>query len=281
MEDEDLPSHEEDGLEMRRVKIAVGCVVEDRAWIIDRYLKCIDDLTSFTEMDIEYVFVMGNKGEDKTHHRIIDFMKTRPGAISLIKRDGIKGQISRASGYDYDYLARARNTLMALAFDGLGADKLFSIDSDILVGPEALALLYDHDSDVVAAPVRNSTNEKVFNFLWWDEEEKRFTRKPMILPLPEETFQVDQTGACVMIDRFVWESGVKYGWHDGLGGEDAWFAKECKEMNIIQLVNPLVSTSHYMDRDKPNNSIDYDAPELSLTTQLEEKELAALMENVQ
>lgn len=196
------------------MKIVIGCPVEGREWIIGRYLNSISNQVVPSGCDIEYAFVMGNKGLDKTADRIIDFMKTHPGTFAYIRRDGARSSLRREDRYDYNYLARARNTLMALAFETLEADYLLSVDSDILLPPDALAKLMAHQLDAVAACVCNSmANPDIMNWMMKNADGTRYTRAGLKLPDQDFPFQVDLTGACMLIDRHVWECDVRY-WAD-------------------------------------------------------------------
>lgn len=228
--------------------IAIGCPIEDREWMVKKYLDGLDNLIVPEGYEKQYVFVLGGRKEDKTAHYVIDWMKSRPGAIAVLPRH--KGETDRKLGYDYDYLARARNLLMSLAFEGLEADKLLSIDSDILMEPAGLEAMLEINEQVVAAPVRNSENPNVMNFMRYSFEDSRYTRTGV--DIEDDAFYVDLTGACYMIDSLVHEAGVRYWAEQGLGGEDVGFADGCSKFKIDQCVEPNIFTIHYMDRNNPD-----------------------------
>lgn len=236
--------------------VAIGCPVEDRAWILPRYLKSLEDLMVPDGYEKQYVFVLGDSVKDKTPDLIIDFMKRHNGAFAVLKKDNPTDQIERTKNrYDFEYLARARNVLAGLAFDGLEADKLLSIDSDIIIEPGGLCKLFDSGFPIAAAPVRNSTNPEVMNFMmfndWEDESEVKFTRARLKMPDVRYPFVVDLTGACSLIDRDA--KDIKYA--DFCGGEDTGFAMECWYEDIEQVVIPTVYTEHYMDRNNPDTPL--------------------------
>lgn len=236
--------------------VAIGCPIEDRAWIVDRYLQSLEELTVPPGWEKVYVFVLGDSVRDRTPDAIIQFLKKNDGALAYLKRDTKLTYIDRKKArYDFEYLARARNVLAALAFRGMEADKLFSIDSDILVEPSALCKLLDSDFPVSAAPVRNSTNPDVMNFMMFKEQNEdkdlRFTRKGLKLPSATQPFVVDLTGACVLIDKEA--KDIEYS--DYCGGEDTGFAVNCWYEDLESVVIPTIYTEHYMDRENPDTPL--------------------------
>lgn len=236
--------------------VAIGCPIEDREWIVDRYLKSLEDIVVPTGVEKKYAFVIGDSVKDRTPDAVVNFLNRHDGALAVLKREPADGPIIRPKSYDYEYLARARNVLAALAFQGLEADKLFSIDSDIIVEPGAFCKLYDAGFDIAAAPVRNSTNPNVMNFMMFNQEDDkssvmRFTRKGLQMPDLTQPFKVDLTGACSLIDAGACD--IRYA--DYCGGEDTGFAMECFYEDIEQVVIPTVYTEHYMDRNDPDTPL--------------------------
>ena len=232
-------------------RLVIGGIVEDRAWILPRYIASLRGILPPIGWETAYAFVAGD-------------VETR----EALGAEGFENVVRAASGehstrrpeYSYARLAQMRNALLDLAFNTMGLDgsALLMIDSDILVEPEIALKL--PDAPVVAAPVRNGESLEVMNFLWHGHDlySRRMARArvPGYPYLGDDPFRVDLTGACVQIARAVYDLGIRYsGSDDPRSAEDVGFADACRNLGVLQYVAPGIRTEHFMDRDNPDRAL--------------------------
>jgi GT2 family glycosyltransferase len=134
---------------------------------------------------------------------------------------------------------------------------LWLCDSDVIPDDDVLAKLLDADLPVVAAVVRNSPAEGVYNF-WcgWrppyaagglgglkhpyrdgSESSKLLLSEPFVCSL---------VGACCLIRRDVIDSGVRYGFHEQ--GEDLFWSLEAQRNGFLLATHPEARTTHFMTK---------------------------------
>jgi len=122
------------------MRFVVGCPVRNRKWILSDwfehvYVACQRAGTG-TPL---FAFVLGNS-EDATNEYLEGLIKDRriAGIVSSID-DEEPAKIDRDWGPDrYHHMVKVRNNLLDLVREGWGADVFLSLDSDILLHPDAL-----------------------------------------------------------------------------------------------------------------------------------------------
>jgi hypothetical protein len=180
---------------------------------------------------------------------------------------------------NFAHFARIRNTWLSFLED---EDFIFSIDSDVVLKfKDTLRTLVSHDLDIVGILVNNAENrkdgydpnEEILRRILPDSSPEnrdfllnvaqgnfkgiklehpfignygniiggilhRFDPKP-------EIFQVDMTGACVLIKADIIRKGLQYGPHPI--GEDIYFCSLAKGLGYKVWVDGTLSTIHMMD----------------------------------
>src|SRR5690606_8484388 len=91
-------------------------------------------------------------------------------------------------------------------------DYLFSVDTDILVPPNALSHLIARDKDIIGAHIWNTSDKRYPNFMRYTDDERTKLRHVRNFE-PGTMFEVDLTGAVYLIKRKVVEAGARYGYH--------------------------------------------------------------------
>lgn len=221
-------------------RVMVGCPVRDRAWILPRYLAHLCRLRYPREL-LSLCFVV-NDSTDGTHDLLQQFAEAHRGEyrrVKLVVFD--QGAIKDARRRDvrlqiFSTLASARNRLLEELTD---EDYLFSVDSDVLVPPEALAALLACRKDIVAARVWNDRARTAPNFLC---RGSRWYLHPATFP-EHELFEVDVTGAVYLLSREVARQ-VRYGYHPQ--GEDVYFSEQARKAGFRLWVNPEVHCEHVL-----------------------------------
>lgn len=243
-------------------KIAIGCPVRNREWVLPEYLAAIDGVYWLNK---EYLF-LENDSTDSTPYMLKKF---NPFSIKMTKSDitdktivcksclyPVKIQFikSNAPGHqrgeynanNYSHLANIRNQFIDM-FLSTDADYLLSIDSDIIVPPDILQGLLSlaDQNTIVAAAISNIPGQPLDghspgNFMI---NQGGMIIHPYEYPLTG-TMEVDVTGAVYLIPRKVLEDGVKYGAHEQ--GEDIYFCRQAKEKGYRLVVNFDCRAKHRM-----------------------------------
>lgn len=223
--------------------IMIGCPVRNRAWILPRYLQCLQNLDFPAEL-ISYCFVI-NDSTDLTADLLSDFASTHEGKVKLIFADqGTKRTRTHYRGnYNFDQLSRLRNSLLDV-FLHSNCSYLFSVDSDILVPPDSLNSLLEDRCDIVSALVCNGYilgDAGIFNILNYVDGQwihlRGFPR--------DRVFRVDCTGAAYLIKRKVIEEyGVRYSAH--YGAEDIGFCRDAANKGLQIFCDGRIECQHIM-----------------------------------
>lgn len=172
-------------------------------------------------------------------------------AVSLMNLDwdGHVIDYTHADGAGVYGIAQARNKLCEKAIDG-GYDKLFMVDSDMIVPEDSIKLLLDPDEPIVIGVARyknDSGRAPIFKYQqdaegsdeWkWDE-------------IPAGRFEFRSGGvACAMIDVdvfhriqrpwFVWEERP----NGSYSGEDIYFYEKVRRYGIKPMADGRVKCGH-------------------------------------
>jgi hypothetical protein len=197
-------------------KVVVGCPVKERAWCLPEWFTAVES----QGVDIEYLFVYSD-GDDETpallkEHTDNVFLDVSP---SRSNRD-IMGHVWGAMD-KYQYMAHLRNGLLNRAFD-MGADYFFSLDSDIILPPNAIKrlLIYSDKHPGVIAPAVNMTwGTTAWNVMHWVDADNPNMAERRIAP--PTTGQHHVVMAAMLLDRNAIDKCI---WVPHQQGEDVGFA---------------------------------------------------------
>ncbi|MBO8159799.1 glycosyltransferase [Thermosyntropha sp.] len=227
---------------MSRAKVMIGCPVRNRAWILPEYLKALENL-DYPHEYREYCFIINNS-TDRTEQILQEFAVTSLSKVKLIVCNLEKPRGHRRGEYSFKHLSYLRNLLLE-HFMNSDCLYLFSVDSDIIVPPNALATLIEDGYDIVSALVGNGHylgDDQVFNIL----REQTPGRYVHIKEFPQnKPFPVDCTGAAYLIHRrVIKEYKVRYSAERG--AEDIGFCEKARLQGIKVYCDPRVRCLHIM-----------------------------------
>lgn len=225
-------------------KIAIGCPVRNRAWVLDDYLSALHAIDYPYK---EYLFLLNNN-EDASGTKLQAFMQEHKGLLYERYDEAAPGH--RREEYNangYSHLAAVRNAFVDLFLQNTTCDYLFSIDSDIIVPPDIILQLLPltNTKTIIAAAISNIPEKALDgrtpgNFMI---DIKGFIQHPLKYPI-SGVMGVDITGAVYLIPRGVLESGVRYAPHPQ--GEDILFCLSAKAKGYQLFVNLDVLCEHRM-----------------------------------
>jgi glycosyltransferase involved in cell wall biosynthesis len=202
------------------VRVMVGCPVRNRAWILPRYLDCLQKIDK-KDIKLRYCFII-NDCNDASPQILEKFKRQQPEPVLLITRNHFLPGGTHRSEYSFSRLAELRNLLLE-AFLQSDSEYLFSVDSDILVPQNILALLLRDNCDIISSLVCNGHeigDPGIYNIL----QRNKGGNYIHIRQFPrDQVFPVDCTGAAYLIKRTVIEAGVRYSGKNG--GEDIAFCE--------------------------------------------------------
>jgi hypothetical protein len=249
-------------------KIAIGCPVRNRAWVLPEYTDALRDaaghyvLTHGDRVDqsrIEFLF-LENDSTDGT----LDVLAAAKTDMEEAGWNVTVASISTAADMwqrgdyahnQYANLANVRNQFLEM-FLRTDADYLLSVDSDVIVPPDIVARLYrsllDHElysggEVIMGAAISNVPNkpldgETPGNYMYRQCGEGVYFH-PATFPT-SGTHIVDLIGAVYLIPCSVIEAGARYAPHPQ--GEDAPFCQAAQKLGYRLLVNMDVKCEHRM-----------------------------------
>lgn len=228
-------------------KVAIGCPVRNRAWILPEYLAALDKIDY---PQVQFLFLENDSDDDTrwilddwtfSRNDYADFICWRTGAEAWERGDySLNG---------YANLATVRNQFVKSILEYTDADYLFSVDSDVIVPPDALQRLLEHadENTIVGAAISNIPGQPLDgstpgNFMI---ERNGMMVHPNPYPL-SGLLDVDVIGAVYLIPRKALESGVRYAAHPQ--GEDIAFCIKAAEMGFQMRVVTDVKCEHRMTK---------------------------------
>ncbi len=223
--------------------VFIASPVRNRAWVLPAFLDSLEKLDHPAEA-VSHHFLI-NDCVDASGQILRDWASRRQRAVVEEVRTGVVGwNRYQYPHYDFRNLARLRNHLLE-RFLASGSSHLFSVDSDVLVPPHALRYLLRAERPVVAAVIANLPGCSVeassaHNFLL--RRDGRYRHEPGV---PTGIFEVDLTGAVVLIRREVIEAGARYGEHSS--GEDLAFCRQTQALGFGLWCHGMVRCVHRMD----------------------------------
>lgn len=253
-------------------KIAIGCPVRNRAWVLPEYLQALRDIDYEDKM---FLF-LENDSEDNTAKHLYNFQHFTNRDLSQMSVDVRVDHISTASPHwnhgdyaheQYANLARVRNHFLDM-FLRTNADFLLSVDSDVIVPPNIVTRLMRHmDGRTIAGaaisnvpdkpldgytPGNFMTSGKAVKLAWREDEQGNRVPYEISMSAYAHPFAyptsgihpVDLIGAVYLIPRAVIEAGARYAPHQT--GEDAPFCEAARQLGYRLLVDMDVRCEHRM-----------------------------------
>lgn len=234
---------------MPSVFVVIGCPIHNRAWLLPEYLEHIENLRIPIDVQAGFLFLLDNC-DSETEHIIKEcgvwLSKYRPQHRCVItSRGSTEHNYNRGTTQDlhktWSHMAEVRNQWLddALAHFS-GYTHLFSVDSDIMVRESTLERLLKHKQPLVSALVDNSSGMGIFHNVMVEAGGVFRHVGGVELRNNAGLYACGLTGACVLIERRVINSGVNYS--KGASGEDEGFCVAAKKKGFI----PRCDTDHFV-----------------------------------
>ncbi|MFF2834288.1 hypothetical protein ACFVSK_21190, partial [Cellulosimicrobium cellulans] len=235
--------------------VTIAAPVRNREWILPEYLKAIEKI-EYPKHLIELKFVL-NDSTDNTATILENFRlkmrgKYRKISIEIYNRDvpEDRRELNVRNNYIYDHLSKLKNFIITRT----KTDYLLFIDTDILVPPDIINNLLNHQVDIVSALIWNGylTNpDKPYlypNVMKMDNGSYHHIVNHAIKNAPtgnqSSLLSVDLTGAVVLISRAAYRA-IRYGFHPQ--GEDAHLCKMAQEKGFELFCDVGLFCHHIMN----------------------------------
>jgi GT2 family glycosyltransferase len=215
----------------------LGCPIQNREMVIDRYLDSILKL-DYPKRDIHLNFLVNNS-TDNTFNILAEFFdkyQEQYGDIHIVIDDNIAGgYVDQLNKRDYSKFAIIRNEW--LSFLNPQDTHIFSIDSDCLVPADSLNRLLARDKDMVSILVENAPT--FYNVLDYNPKTGYYKA---VYPKPEGLVKTDLTAAVFLAKRELIDSGVK--WGNAHQGEDVAFCEKAREQGFELYCDATMEAKH-------------------------------------
>lgn len=229
--------------------IGIGCPVRNRAWVLPRYLGAISRL-DYDKKQLVLAFLV-NDSEDDTLGVLNSFYSANIenyADIIIREKNYEFADCERELGRDtskFEHFAKVRNDWVALLAECKMPDFVLSVDSDVLVPPNALKKLIRNGKDICAMVINNSDSmggygRDITNLFRFNGVYENIIKYPQ-----NALFQVDVTGSAYLIKQKVLEQ-VDYKPHPL--GEDFGFCISAKQLSFEVWCDSRLHGKHILHR---------------------------------
>jgi hypothetical protein len=226
----------------------IAAPVHNRDNLLHYYLDGLNKL--YLPDEIQFLF-LANNCSSPALQLLNNFASDHP---CFVVEDNSLTSTIRRNGLRYRALAKIRNRLREEALK-ISFTHMFSVDSDIILPPQALAQLITYNLDAVSGLVyndlhlggkRETPDKHMCNILNWSakKDKQGYPKAVHIRNYPPgELIPVDITGACVLLSRKVVEQ-VEYTYHPQ--GEDLGWAINLQRRGFQAFCDTSLRPRHLM-----------------------------------
>jgi hypothetical protein len=225
-------------------KILISCPIQNRAWILPYYLEHIKNL-NYPKHLISFYFIINNC-TDNSHSILKDFVKQNQDyksiKIDVLNNSNLPRNFDNRTentrhNLTYQWLSELRNKMLDECINS-DCDYLISIDSDILVNPEAVNKLISQNLDICAGLIYNGYYQSPQEPHKFPNILKRsnhgyahfcnyYVKNPLEAP-ENKLVEIDFTGAIIAISKNVC-ANTKIRYFSADQGEDESFSKTAQQ----------------------------------------------------
>lgn len=221
------------------MKVAIGCPVSNRAWILPSWFSHVENACSVAGVDPHYVFIVGTSN-DNTEDVIERYSAKRDNTVIFVDEDQNSGQDRNWNKYRYRLMVDVRNQLLNTV-RSTDTDLFLSVDSDILLHHEAIlrliGLLTDDYWAVGGKVYLTPPPQSVPNYAI-------LRNGSMHRPDSESTFPVHALMALKLMSKKAYN--VDYSLNSL--GEDLGWSQDIREAGGKMLWDGLVVSKHVMQK---------------------------------
>lgn len=220
------------------MKFVVGCPVKNRAWILPRWREHVEAACEVAGVEPTYLFVAGTSRDESLD------LCVEMGTTVVVDETPDDGIMRSWGSRRYDTMVYARNRLLQGVREK-EADYFLSVDSDILLHPEAIKFLLETSENANAVGGRVylalPPNEKITNaaFFSSDNTLRRLDTTGVLVGNNVEVLM-----ALKLMDRQAYS--VDYAWDRH--GEDIGWSRAVKEAGLAMAWDGRATSLHVMEK---------------------------------
>lgn len=223
------------------MRLLVGCPVRDRGWILGEWFDYLEHACGQANIIPEYVFISG-ASYDNTDKVLYKRTRDRTAELIHISDPGLPPGLDRSWGRErLEFMVDVRNQLLGLVRESK-PDLFLSLDSDILIHPEAIVNMIEtvRDYDAVASRVYLHKNELITNWGNWIHPNQRMRRGQD----RGGVFPADILMAVKMMKPAAYNVDYEFHFH----GEDLGWSWACREAGLKFGVDARTISKHCLNR---------------------------------
>ena len=221
------------------MKITVGCPIKDRYWILPTWFNYVEESAKIANVDVNYLFVVS-----RNDLRTLEILESKENT-TLIFTDEIDETYRRVwNKTRYEHMVYLRNKLLR-EVRKIKPFYFLSLDSDILINPQAIKNMFDGfeeypDAWAVGSKCFLSVSTKVHPNMgnWSDHKFNRYYRADSA-----SLVEVDILMAIKMMSPKAYN--IDYESH--IHGEDLGWSKAVKNAGGQMLWDGQVASKHVMN----------------------------------
>jgi hypothetical protein len=221
------------------MNIIIGCPFSDRLWILDQWIDHVNLACEKADLDPEFVFVVGSGNSQDIDTLISKIENMTIRVVSESERSDIR----KWNHGRYEHMAFLRNQLLGLVREK-SPDLFLSLDSDILLSPDALVSALDaldkhKDAWAVGLKCYMSQTSRAHPSMgiWSDLNRSRFRRVDS-----DDIATVDIIMAAKLMKKEAYD--IDYVFHRN--GEDLGWSSEVKSVGGKFIWDGRVTNKHVM-----------------------------------
>lgn len=226
------------------MKVVVGCPIKNRAWIFPDWLDNVRLAFDIVGEKPTFAFVVGleeDGTDDGTLDLVTEAFDEMGGVLHLEKEPSIPDQRVPWTVDRYQNIVDYRNTLLNIVRN-MGADLFFSVDSDILLHPAALAVLLDSikQFDAVSGKCYLGQNKNIVSYAM-HHPNGGLRRQDQ-----DGVFGVD----VIMALKLMTPAAYSVDYSFSRWGEDIGWSDNCRNAGLKLGFDGRVTSKHIMFREK-------------------------------
>lgn len=207
------------------MKILITAPCRQKPEIFREYLKSLHNLEKPENAQVDRFFLLHNSPE------LIPLIKEHPEPCMFAEyttEDEYKSDGNRHlwTSQLVANIIKMKNGIARFALDN-DYDYIFFVDTDLMLHPKTLVQLLETKKDIVAEIfwTRWDKDGQPLPNCWMYDSYHGFDHAHIAEWLRPGTYEVGQTGACILLHRSVFEKGVSYSdiYNLGFDGEDRFF----------------------------------------------------------
>lgn len=231
------------------MNFVVGCPLSSREWIIERWFKFVEDACEYAGVTPHYLFA--GRSDDASVEKAWDIAEDLDRELSVMLTNELedpRDDRRKWSAERLDLMVDLRNLLLTGVRE-TGPDLFLSLDSDILLHPHAIRSMIEkraeHNWDAIGSRAflsRGGYSAPTFAFF----NKRTLNGQPFKrVDSPECVVDAEILFAIKMMTPAAYN--VDY--RTDQAGEDAGWAKACRDHGVSLGWDGTVTSKHIMDRD--------------------------------